>query len=49
MHRFTGKWKYQQIIYTSLLKLQFEAEISAQHVLITQFYTYVDNLPLTKI
>jgi len=31
----------------SLLKLQFEAAISAKLALIT--YTFVDNLPLTKI
>ena len=47
LHRFTGKWKYQQIIYTSLLKLQFKAVISAKHVLITN--TFVPYLPLIKI
>jgi len=41
------KWKYQQIIYTSLLKLQFEAAILAKHAFIK--YTFVDSLPLTKI
>jgi len=33
--------------HMSLLKLQFEAAILAKHVLI--IYTFVDNLPLTKM
>jgi len=39
---------YQQIIYTSKQKLQFEAAISGKHVLPVITYKFVDNLPLTK-
>ena len=41
------KVKVPKLVYTPLLKLPFEAIISAKHVLIT--YTFVDNLPLTNI
>jgi len=50
MHRFPEKFKYQQIniiVYTPLLKLPFEAIISAKDVLI--IFSFVDNLPLTNI
>jgi len=38
---------YQKIVYLPLLKLLFEAILSAKHVVIT--YTIVDNLQLTTI
>jgi len=49
LQRFPDRWKYQTVGYMPLLKLQFEAIISAKHVLITYIYTFVDNLPLTNI
>ena len=42
----SGKVKVPENVYMSVLKLPFEAIISATHLLI--IYTFVDNLPLTK-
>ena len=42
LHRFPGKWKYQKIVYMQLIKLPFEATISAKHLFIRYIHLKIN-------